>query len=109
LSVTKLTFGFWFNQPINGCIPYGVSKIIFGWTFNQPINDYIPSLVTEITFGSGFKQNMNCIPLSVRKITFIGEYSELQKLYIKENILRDNIETAFYDPFNHKKNDFLID
>jgi len=70
-SVTHLTFGGHFNQPINDAIPSSVTHLIFGWNFNQPINDAIPSSVTHLTFGYSFNQPINdAIPSSVTHLTF---------------------------------------
>ena len=65
-SVTHLTFGFDFNQPINGCIPDSVTHLTFGFYFDQPIKHCISDSVTHLTFGVCFNQTIkDCIPISV--------------------------------------------
>src|ERR1700761_9465678 len=44
-SVTHLTFDYFFNQDIKGCIPDSVTHLIFGNCFNQDIKDCIPANV----------------------------------------------------------------
>ena len=69
--VTHLTFGYYFNQPINSCIPESVTNLTFGGHFNQPINGCIPDSVTHLTFDCNFDQPINgCIPESVTHLTF---------------------------------------
>jgi len=64
--VTHLTFGFWYDQPIDGIIPYGVTHLTFGCCFNQNIKDCLPDTVTHLTIGHAFsKPLINCIPLSI--------------------------------------------
>jgi len=79
-SVTHLTFGIYFNQPINGCIPNSVTHLRFGCYFNQPINDCIPEFVTHLMFGWFFNQSIDSIPNSLVNISlnvnYRGEISE---------------------------------
>ncbi len=57
-SVTHLTFGRYFNQPINiGTIPANVTHLSFCEKFNQPIYPgTIPANVTHLSFGQDFNQ-----------------------------------------------------
>ena len=49
LYVTHLTFGWYFNQNIEGCIPNSVTHLTFGFGFNQKIEGCIPNSVTHLT------------------------------------------------------------
>jgi len=86
-SVTHLTFGKHFNQPIesrkmlshiafdeqlfeNG-IPATITHLTFGDNFNQPIKYCLPPSVTHLKFGYFFNQSIkNCIPPSVTHLEF---------------------------------------
>ena len=76
-SVTHLTFGTYFDQPINSCIPNSVTHLTFGWNFNQQINGCISDSVTNLTFGSCFNQPIkDCIPDSVTHLTFGWNFNQ---------------------------------
>jgi hypothetical protein len=94
--VTHLTFGTFFNEPINNCIPSSVTHLIFGFNFNQPINNCIPSSVTHLTFGHRFNQQIkDCIPSSVFHLTFDWNFNQAIKRIptsVKKIIISKNYE-----------------
>ena len=53
LSVHKIEFGLYFNQPVQvGVIPQAVTHLTFGRWFNPPLQvDVIPPSVTHLTLG----------------------------------------------------------
>jgi len=73
-SITHLTFGWFFNQPINSCIPDSVTHLTFGYNFNQTINGCIPDSITHLTFGYDFNQSMDSMPNSVVNILLSRNY-----------------------------------
>ena len=86
-SVTHLTFRYYFNQNIEGCIPNSVTNLTFGYYFNQNIQNCIPSSVTHLTLGWNFNQNIqNCIPSSAKAVTHLTfgnkEFYKRNKQYI---------------------------
>ena len=65
---THLTFGYWFNQDIKGCIPTSVTHLTFGYRFSQDIKECIPNTVrcdqqgvpnniTHLTLPKGYSYN----------------------------------------------------
>ena len=73
-SVTHLTFGYFFNQDIKGCIPSSVTHLTFGWKINQDIKECIPSSVTHLTFGFEINQDIkDCISSTVIHLTAGGK------------------------------------
>ena len=76
-SITHLTFGFCFNETIKYCIPNSVIYLTFGYKFNQFINYSIPNSVEYLEFGFDFDQKIqNCIPNSVKCLIFNNLISE---------------------------------
>jgi hypothetical protein len=49
LSLTHLTFGYWFNKPVDN-LPLSLTHLTFGDRFNQPV-DNLPNNLTHLTFG----------------------------------------------------------
>ena len=83
--VTHLTFGYKFNQNIKDCIPQSVTHLTFGYKFNQDIKDCIPQSVTHLTFGCWFDQDIkDCIPPSVMFLNLDNNYSK--EVPINENL-----------------------
>ena len=76
MSVTHLTFGDYFDQPIDSCIPGFVTHLTFGCYFNKPINGCIPDSVTHLTFGSDFDQPIDQIPDPVKNISLHENYKQ---------------------------------
>ncbi|GAM22999.1 hypothetical protein SAMD00019534_061740 [Acytostelium subglobosum LB1] len=60
-SITELTFGNIFNQPIiPGSLPPSIISLGFGSSFNQPITGLLPISVTSLQFGAYFQQAIDC-------------------------------------------------
>lgn len=68
MHVTHLTFGSFFNQPVDGYIPYGVTHLKFGGNFNRSVYK-LPSSVTHLELGCSFKHSIENIPSSVTHLT----------------------------------------
>ena len=79
-SVTDLTFGSNFNQPLeSGYIPNSVTNLRFGDKFNQPLRlGHIPNSVTNLRFSDNFNQPLlqGHIPDSVIKLIFCGNFNQ---------------------------------
>jgi len=87
LHIKDLTFGHFFDKPINDYIPSCVTHLTFGTRFNQPINGCIPLGVTHLTFCHFFNQPINdCIPSSVTNLTFLGNYQHPIDFLFMRNI-----------------------
>jgi hypothetical protein len=100
-KITHLTFGFYFNNPINNCIPSFVTHLTFGYYFNQPINDCIPSSVTHLSFGWFFDQSINnCIPSSVTHLTFGGRFNQSINNCIPSSVTYLTFGWHFNQPIN---------
>jgi len=69
-TITHLRFGNHFDQPIENCIPSSVVHLKFDTFFNQPIKNNIPTSVTHLTFGWHFEQAVSDIPSSVTHLFF---------------------------------------
>ena len=86
-SVIWLTFGFCFNQSIQRSVPNSVKYLEFGYHFNQPIFGSIPNSVKYLTFGCEFDLCIeNCLPNSVTHLKFnnISSYENLK--YIPDSV-----------------------
>lgn len=58
-------------SDINKSIPKSVTNLTFGSNFNEPINDFVPESVTCLTFCAAFNQGIyGCIPYSVTYLEF---------------------------------------
>ena len=86
-SITHLTLGFNFNQTVKNVIPLSVTHLTFGDNFNQCIKDCIPSSVTHITFGKNFNKSLkNCIPSEVTYLKFYKRFKKFKKEHIPANV-----------------------
>jgi len=68
LSITHLTFGYTFDEEVNG-LPSGLTHLKFGIQFNQPV-DHLPPLITHLTFGMRFNQPVGKLPPNITHLTF---------------------------------------
>ena len=59
-SVTHMTFGWGFNQPITA-LPPSLTHLVFGDNFNHRV-DSLPSSLTSLTFGWHFNQEVRSLP-----------------------------------------------
>ena len=59
-SLTHLTFGTNFNQPLGeGVLPSSLTHLTFGTNFNQPLGEgVLPSSLTQLVFGWFFDQEL---------------------------------------------------
>jgi hypothetical protein len=72
-SLTHLTFGHWFNQPLApGVLPASLTHLTFGHWFNQPLHSgvpegrgVLPASLTHLTLGEDFKQKIDHLPRSI--------------------------------------------
>jgi hypothetical protein len=67
-SITHLTFGFHFNQPVE-LIPTTVTHLSFGFMFNQRV-DHLHHGITHVVFGILFLQPIDHLPSSVVHVVF---------------------------------------
>eukprot|EP01133_Synstelium_polycarpum_P009769 gene9769-11407_t len=60
-TVTSITFGALFNQPIQpGSLPKGLTSLTFGDHYNQPLKvGALPPTLTSITLGKNFDQQLS--------------------------------------------------
>jgi hypothetical protein len=72
--LTHLTFGYYFNQPItSGVLPSSLIHLTFGDWFDQPIEpDVLPSSITHLKFGVHFNKPITpgVLPCSLTHLTF---------------------------------------
>ena len=94
--ITKLTFGEYFNSPVNH-LPSTLKHVTFGKYFNQPVNylpptltqltfgymsifnqpvDNLPSTLTYLTLGRTFNQPVNHLPLGLTHVTFGENFNQ---------------------------------
>lgn len=121
--IKRLTFGYFFEGPINNKIPGTVTHLTFGWTFNSSVRDQIPRSVTHLKFGTCFDSSVrdsipqsvthlafgwifnqpidDSIPDSVTHLTFGTNFNQS----IKGNIPNSVIYIVFGDNFNHPIDD----
>jgi hypothetical protein len=75
-SLTHLTFGHYFNQPLHsgvlegmGVLPTSLIHLTFGECFNQPLahegRGVLPSALTHLTLGEDFKQKIDHLSNSI--------------------------------------------
>lgn len=73
-SLTALTFGRHFNQPVDNVIwPDTLKSLTFGWDFDQSIEKVAwPQSLRELTFGYSFNQAVERVdwPASLLQLTF---------------------------------------
>lgn len=89
-SITHLTFGFFFDKPIENKIPNTVTHLTFGKYFDQCIENNIPNSVTHLTFGMYFSQSIkNGIPNSViyLKFCYFNLYKRDFNDYLPDSII----------------------
>ncbi|EGG19623.1 hypothetical protein DFA_00201 [Cavenderia fasciculata] len=56
-TLTQLSFGKWFNQPLNGVLPTQLLTLHLGSDFNQPFTaGSLPDSIKELKFGYSFNQ-----------------------------------------------------
>jgi hypothetical protein len=101
-SVTHLTFGHRFDQPfVKGSIPESVTHLTFGYCFDQPlVKGSIPESVTQLTFRGDFNQTLvkGSIPESVTHLTFRGCFNQpLVKGFIPESVTHLTFGEFWFD------------
>ena len=47
-----LTFKWDFNQPLEKCLPYGITHLTFGCKFTQPLGNNLPNSITHLIFNN---------------------------------------------------------
>jgi hypothetical protein len=74
-SITHLTFGYYFNQPVDN-LPNSITHLTFGESFNQPVNN-LPNSIVELVFGFNFCNVVSNLPITVKKITIHNKKTHL--------------------------------
>lgn len=67
LLLSSITFGYYFNRPVNH-LPPTLKRLHFGYNFNQPVNCLPPSL-TVLHCGFLFNQFVDFLPLTLKKFS----------------------------------------
>jgi hypothetical protein len=73
--VTSIIFGDNFDQLVDNLpcgffnLPKTLTSLTFGQSFNQPVNN-LPETLTSLTFGSWFIQPVDNLPKKVTSLTF---------------------------------------
>jgi hypothetical protein len=98
-SVTSLTLGWMFNQPLKkGDIPDSVTTLCFSHEFNQPLKEGdIPKSVNRLIFGKFFNQEIDYY-ISNNLIELIL-YNNYTKSLLKSN---KNMLIGYYDSYYGK-------
>jgi len=73
-SLTHLTLGFSFNQPVDD-LPFGITDLSFGNSFNQPV-DNLPNSVINLKFGWQFNQPTNFLPSSLKELYYYRSFNQ---------------------------------
>jgi hypothetical protein len=66
-SITHITFGWNFNQPVN-FLHEGITHLFFGANFNQQV-DNLPSTVTHLSLGFCFAHSVDSLPQNLTNLT----------------------------------------
>lgn len=87
LTVTHLTLAY-SNKQIGNIIPLSVTHLTFGFFYNKPLGNSIPTSVTHLKFGATFDQPLDndSIPYSVTHLRFLQYYSHPMHDYIPETV-----------------------
>ena len=103
MSLTHLTFGNSFNQPIEHMkFPDSIETLVFGDSFNQPINKVRwPIGLKKLLFGSSFNQQTNTVPSNVAIYSHYGPNDFVRQGY-------SHFEKIFDDDFNMNPSDYLL-
>jgi surface protein len=115
-SVTHLTFGRQFNQPIAvDVLPLGLTHLTFGADFNQPIGENVlPKTLTHLTFGYWSKFNkpigQNVLPQTLTHLMFglpfrrgLVYNGSLFNQSIEENVLPDGLKHLGFNGYFNKE------
>ena len=115
-SITHLTFGTNFNQPVNALppsithltfdryskfnhpvdsLPSSITHLTFGdySKFNHPVSN-LPSSITHLTFGINFNQPVDSIPSSITHLTIGSEFNQ------PVNALPSSIQYLTFDKYS---------
>jgi hypothetical protein len=63
-----------FNMPISN-LPTTLTHITFGENFNQPVTHLLPPSLTHLTFGNMFNSAANYLPDKLTHLTFGAMYN----------------------------------
>ena len=119
-SLTRLEFGYEFDQPINIQNLIFLKYLTFGKYFNQNV-DKLPNSLLELNFGFRFNRNVDLLPKNIIKIKFGGSFShKIDKLLniidmrfehnvniVRHNCIKHsvkNIETYMFSSIEINKN-----
>jgi hypothetical protein len=72
--LTHLTFGYWFNQPVDH-LPASLTHLEFGYWFDQPV-DHLPASLTQLTLRGRFNQPVDRLPASLTHLTLKGRFNQ---------------------------------
>lgn len=77
-NLARLTFGFYFNQPVNDIVwPQSITHLTFGYRFDQPVDaERLPQSVTHLTFGWHFNQSIDVdrLPPNIQVLSLARSY-----------------------------------
>ena len=102
-TVKHLNLGFYFNKPLDGCIPKNVSYLQFSYFFNKELKiGDLPDSIIHLVFGSLFNQELkpNVLPKYLNKLVFGKEFNQNIDYYVLPLGLK-------YLTFGYKFNNFI--
>jgi len=90
-----------FNLKIpKNTLPNSLTKLTFGWFFNKPIDkNTLPCDLTELTFGEDFNQSIdrNVLPINLKRLEFGHDFNHSLKKGVLPNSLTQLIFGAMFN------------
>ena len=74
-TITRIVFGFKFNQPVDCLLPPSLLHLTFGEIFNFPIIHW-PQQLSHLTFGYSFNSPVGNLPPSVTHLIFGKKFNQ---------------------------------
>lgn len=74
-TLTHLTFGIFFDNPVGDLLPLSLQHLTFGTYFNQPV-DSLPPNLTHLRLGRFFNQNITSLPTTLLELKILGSSEE---------------------------------
>jgi len=86
-NLTHLTFGRQFNQPIKDALPDTLTHLKFCGSFDQPIKDPLPSNLTHLIFGHFFNQIIeDQLPANLTYLVLGGRFNQPLKKSLPDRL-----------------------